>query len=175
MRDSYDDFREFAAVHGPSLMRAAYVLTGNKHRAEDLLQSVLAKLAARWGAGPPDHPEAYARKALYRELVSWWRVRRHHEVPRDDLPDRTVADFSDTSDLKVTLAKALLQLPAKQRALLYLRYYEDRSEAETAEIVGVAVGTVKSQTHKALRRLREVVPELTPTDPPSKGELTWST
>jgi RNA polymerase sigma-70 factor (sigma-E family) len=160
--DEYEGFREFAAMNGPALLRSAYVLTGDRHRAEDLLQDVLAKLASRWHRIEPSGDSgAYARKVLYREFCSWWRVRRHHERPVAEPPDAMVDDFADRADLRVALASALLCLPPKQRALLTLRYYEDQTEAETARIMGCAVGTVKSQTHKALQRMRALLPDLT--------------
>lgn len=159
--DDFDDFRGFVAANGPALLRVAYVLTGDRHRAEDLVQSVLTKLVTRWERiDKHGHAEQYARTMLYREFCSWWRTRRNQEIPRDNLPDGPVADFADAADLRLVLEGALLQLTPRQRAMLTLRFFEDRSEIETAEILDCAVGTVKSQTHKALRRLRSIVPEL---------------
>ncbi|MEW9533141.1 SigE family RNA polymerase sigma factor [Microbispora sp. NPDC049125] len=160
--DRYEGFREFVTVRGPALMGTAYLLTGGRHQAEDLLQTVLTKMATRWRHIELDgNPEAYARTALYREFVSWRRVRRNHELPQAELPERTAAgDLQDAAVRRMLIEQALRRLTVKQRAVLVLRFYEDRSEAETARLLGCSVGTVKSQTHHALQRLRLLAPEL---------------
>jgi RNA polymerase sigma-70 factor (sigma-E family) len=157
--DPYQDFTAFAESCQPRLLRAAYLICGDRHLAEDLLQSALVKVALRWRQLQHGQPEAYLRTILYRDAVSWWRHRRR-EIPMAELPTQREPDSSDQAHLKVIFAVALARLTPKQRAVLVLRFFEDHSEARTAEVLGVAVGTVKSQTAVALRRLRELAPEL---------------
>jgi RNA polymerase sigma-70 factor (sigma-E family) len=154
-----DEFRAFVDARGRSLIRRAYLLTRDHHLAEDLVQSVLTKVALRWWRlGSPDYADAYARKALYREYVSWRRVGRNREIPVDDTPERDAPgpSFVDSSLHKLALDDALAQLPPRQRAAILLRFYDDRSVEETAEILRCSTGTVKSQTHAALAKLREL-------------------
>lgn len=152
-------FAEFVAARGPALARSAYVLTGDAHLAEDLLQSALAKAAPRWAR--LDQPEAYVRRAMYTEHVSWWRRRRHvREVPLVADAGRHVDPPDDATAHTLALREVLAKLTPKQRAVLVLRYYEDLSEAQTAAVLEVSVGTVKSQTHEALKRVRALAPHL---------------
>jgi RNA polymerase sigma-70 factor (sigma-E family) len=162
--DRYEGFREFVLARSAALTRTAYLLTGDRGLAEDLLQSVLAKTAMRWPAvARAGDPEAYIRRALYNEFVSGWRRRRRRiaEALTGSLPDRPHAsDEYDRTLQRMTLERALGQLTPSQRAVVVLRFYEDRSEAQTADLLGCSAGTVKSQTHRALARLRELAPEL---------------
>ncbi|GAA4622321.1 SigE family RNA polymerase sigma factor [Actinoallomurus vinaceus] len=152
-------FTEFVAARTPSLLRLAYVLTGDRHAAEDLLQSALTKTAGRWGS-VRDSPEAYVRKAMYHEQVGRWRSPRwRRETVSADMPEPVVADRSEEVDLRLALERALLALPPRRRAAIVLRYFEDLPEAEVARIMGCSVGTVRSQTGRALARLRELVPD----------------
>ena len=156
------DFREFVRTRTPALLRSAYLLTGDRYAAEDLVQDALARthLAARRLAGG-DHFEAYTRTALYHLAVSRWRRRRFAEVLPGDIAEADAAsDHAAGVSLRVSLDAALRRLTPRQRAVLVLRYFEDRSEIQTAELLGCSVGTVKSQTSKALVRLREIAPEL---------------
>ncbi|WP_214319918.1 SigE family RNA polymerase sigma factor [Nonomuraea sediminis] len=157
--DDYDGFRAFVYSRERALMRTAYLLTGDPHLAEDLLQSVLAKVAQKWHKLERDaNPEAYARRALVNEHISWRRRLRHAELPSaapPDLPER-----GQDVELKLALRDALARLTPKQRAVIVLRYYEDRTERETADLLGCSVGTVKSQTNYALSKLRALAPEL---------------
>lgn len=156
---SRESFDEFVRSRSGALGRTAFLLTGDAHHAEDLVQSALAKAAVHWHR--VDDPEAYVRRALYHQAVSWWRLRRRRpgEVLVDALPDPLAVRTVDP-DVRIVLGQALARLTAKQRAVLVLRYYEDRTEAETADLLSVTVGTVKSQTRHALRRLRELAPHL---------------
>lgn len=159
MDASEESFRTFVAARLPALKRAAWLLTGDAHLAEDLVQTALAKAASRWErivAG--GDPEPYVRRVLYTEHVSWWRRRKLHEVLQDDLPETQEADVD--VPLQVTVMDALARLTPKQRAVLLLRYYEDLSESQAADLLGVSVGTVRSQTRHALNRLRTLAPEL---------------
>lgn len=154
-------FRSFVAGCGDSLMGTAYVLTSDRHLAEDLLQTVLTKVASNWSRiREPAKAEAYARTALVREFISWRRVRRNQEVPTDRLPDDVRSDFTAGTIRKLALERALDQLTARQRAVITLRYYEDRTIAETASLLRCKRGTVKRITFDALNRLRQSGPEL---------------
>ncbi|MFC6080102.1 SigE family RNA polymerase sigma factor [Sphaerisporangium aureirubrum] len=157
--DRHDAFREFVDAHQRSLMRTAYLLTGDAHLAEDLLQSVLLKVLGRWQR--LDSPEAYVRRALVNQHISWRRRRGAGEVPSAEPPDRAYSSEESAVD-RIVLRQALMRLTPKQRAVIVLRYFEDRTERETAEMLGCALGTVKSQVHYALGRLRALAPELAP-------------
>jgi RNA polymerase sigma-70 factor (sigma-E family) len=158
-----DGFRDFVHARLGQLSRVAYLLTGNHHAAEDLLQNVLVKLALKWkrvaASGVPD---AYVRKIMYHEHVSSWRRSRHlrNEYATGEVPEPPGADETGATVHRMVLDQALERLTRKQRAVLVLRFYEDLSEIETAEALGVSVGTVKSQTSHALARLRTQAPEL---------------
>jgi RNA polymerase sigma-70 factor (sigma-E family) len=153
-------FEEFVAARGPRLLRVAWLLTGDAHLAEDLLQTVLARVWPKWSRIADENPEAYVRTALVHAHASWWRRKWRGEVPHgDDLPDRAATEdpFADV-DLEQALAVAIRSLPVRQRAVVVLRYFEDLSVAETAQVLGCSDGTVKSQASKALRTLRERLP-----------------
>jgi RNA polymerase sigma-70 factor (sigma-E family) len=148
------EFAEFAAARSGALIRVAYVLAGDQHAAEDLLQTALTKTAARWGH-IHTAPEAYVRQVMYREQVSWWRRRaRHRETTMADLPDLAAAVPEISAETRLSLQQALLALPPGKRAVLVLRYFEDLPETQVASILGCSVGTVRSQTHKAIAQLR---------------------
>ncbi|GAA2311643.1 SigE family RNA polymerase sigma factor [Nonomuraea roseoviolacea subsp. roseoviolacea] len=160
--DRNDSFREFVAGHQQTLMRTAYLLTGDAHQAEDLLQSVLLKVLGRWSRlSRVERPEAYARKALLNQYISWRGRRVRSELPTAEPPDRPYSS-EDSTIVRLVMRRALMRLPPRQRAVIVLRYYEDRTERETAELLSCSIGTVKSQAHYALARLRELAPELAP-------------
>ncbi|HEY2791689.1 MAG TPA: SigE family RNA polymerase sigma factor, partial [Micromonosporaceae bacterium] len=150
-------FDDFVRHRSAALGRTAYLLTGNRHDAEDLLQTALLRVAGRWGR--IDDPEAYARRVLATQSISRWRAlrRRPAEVFGRAAEEPTSAPDVET---KLVLATALGRLTARQRTVLVLRFYEDRTEVETARIMGCSLGTVKSQTRHALERLRALSPEL---------------
>jgi RNA polymerase sigma-70 factor (sigma-E family) len=154
------DFAEFVAGRSAELLRLAYVLTGDQHAAEDLLQTALTKAAARWGR-IHSAPEGYVRQIMYREQVSWWRRRARRPVTvAAAVPEPPAQDQMVMVEARLALRNALLALPPGKRAMLELRYLEDLSEAQVAEMLGCSVGTVRSQTHKALAQLRLVLPSL---------------
>lgn len=155
-REARESFTAFVSARSGALIRTAYVLAGDQHAAEDLLQSALAKTAARWGH-VRGNPEGYVRRAMYNEQVTRWRRRRRESVVAQP-PDLPAA--GPDVDLRVTLERALLALPPRKRAVLVLRYYEDLPERDIAQIMGCSVGTVRSQTHRAIARLRELAPDL---------------
>ncbi|WP_205473176.1 SigE family RNA polymerase sigma factor [Nocardioides sp. SYSU D00038] len=151
-----DAFRAFVVARTPALSRTAYLLTGDAHLAEDLVQTALFKAARAWHRIDGD-PEPYVRRILYTQNVSWWRARRVRETPLTgyDAP----APVGD-ADLRLTLERALARLTVRQRTVLVLRYFEDLTEVQVAHVLGIGPGTVKSIARQALGRLRNVAPEL---------------
>jgi RNA polymerase sigma-70 factor (sigma-E family) len=149
------EFREYVTARGRALLRTAYLLTGNLADAEDLVQAALAKTYLAWDRiedrGALD---GYVRRAMVNTHISWWRRRRVQEFPTDELPDQAVADHAGDSDLSETLRRAIDRLPHRMRAAVVLRYYEDMTEAEVAERLGVSLGTVKSTVSRAVAKLR---------------------
>ncbi len=150
-------FNEFACGRRAALMRTAYLLTHDHQLAEDLVQTALFKAAKHWERIEGE-PEAYVRRILYNENVSWWRRRRRQVETTPAYADHASSD-ADLA-LHVTLDRALGQLTTKQRRVLVLRYYEDLTERETAAALGVSVGTIKSTHRQALARLRTLSPHL---------------
>ena len=150
-----EDFEEFVAARSAALMRTAYLFTGNHHDAEDLVQTALVKAVPAWGRITGD-PGPYVRRTLVRENISRWRRRRWREVNVERLPERSAVDPDPSG--RMELAAALAQLAPRQRAVVVLRFYEDLTERETAELLGVSIGTVKSQARDALARLRVLLP-----------------
>ena len=161
---SHDEFREFVAMRSTALLRLAVLLTGgDRHGAEDLLQIALMKVYGRWSS--IEQPEAYVRQVMYRQQVNRWRLRRHRaETTVPVLPESgTEADAGAESELRIALWAALGRLTKRQRAVVVLRFYCDRSIDETAEVLECSPGTVKSQTTRALEMLRAAmvtVPDL---------------
>ncbi len=154
------DFTEFVTARSAELLRLAYVLTADRHAAEDLLQNALIKAAAHWGR-IHSSPEAYVRRIMYREQVSQWRWRaRRPETSMAQVPELPDVDQADTVGDRMALKDALLALPPRKRAVLVLRYLEDLPEAQVASILGCSVGTVRSQTHKAIAQLKSAWPAL---------------
>ncbi len=149
-------FTEWAAGVERQLLRSAYLLSGDLHRAQDLVQEALVKVALRWGRLSGGNPTAYARTIIVRDNVSWWRRRREFAVaePSD------IAVISTDHETAMVVRRALGRLTPRQRAVLVLRHFDDLTERETADVLGVSVGTVKSQNSVALARLRDGAPEL---------------
>ena len=151
------DYTEFVHASWPSLYRTAYLLLGDRAEAEDLVQTALAKTYASWGrVRDLGAASGYARTTLINTASSWFRKKSwRNERPTDLLPEAAVVGH-DPSDRPAVL-QALAQLPLRQRAVIVLRFYEDLSVAQTASALGVAEGTVKSQTSDALARLRTLL------------------
>jgi RNA polymerase sigma-70 factor (sigma-E family) len=149
-------FHEYVAARSPSLLRTAYLLTGNAADAEDLVQSALAKTYLAWDRiEDPGALDGYVRRAMVNTHISWWRRRRLEEYPTDVIPDQAVADHAVTSDIQESVRRAIDRLPERMRAAIVLRYLEDMTEAEVAEVLGVSLGTVKSTVSRAVAKLRE--------------------
>jgi RNA polymerase sigma-70 factor (sigma-E family) len=151
-----DGFRDFVAARSPALVRSAFLLTGNEATAQDLVQTALATTWSRWSRlARQDAPEAYVRRVMVTTYLSWHRRRWTGEVAVAEMPDRTDAhDAFAEADLRRSVGEALRTLPRRQRAVVVLRFFDDLTEAQAAEALGCSVGTVKSQTAKALANLR---------------------
>lgn len=152
-----DEFEDWARARQQVLVRQAYVVTGDFQRAEDLVQEALVKAAVRWDMLREGNPDAWVRKVVFRDNVSWWRRHRREAVSADPLPTPARSDDADAS---LMVRTALGRLTRKQRAVVVLRYVADLSVADTAVTLGVTEGTVKKQASVALARLRESAPEL---------------
>ena len=158
-REAEESFTRWASERQLALLRTAVLLTGDHHRAEDLVQDALTKVAARWHRLRDGSPDAYARQVIVRTNITWWRRARGEVVAEP--PERPSVNVAEhVVDRRMALDHALGQLTPRQRATVVLRFYDDLGERATAEALGVSVGTVKSQTHLALRRMREVAPDL---------------
>ena len=155
--DEPDGFREFVASRSRPLLRSAWLLTGDWALAEDLVQSALATTWVRWARIiRRDAPESYVRRVIVSTYLSWSRRRWHGELPSRRLPDDLAsADAMGDVDLLESVRLELDRLPARQRAVLVLRYFDDLTEVQTAQILGCSVGTVKSQASRALAKLRD--------------------
>ncbi|MGZ4496481.1 MAG: SigE family RNA polymerase sigma factor [Nocardioides sp.] len=154
------DFEEFARARTPQLHRSAWLLCGDRHQAEDLVQETLAKVYVRWHRrlGPRiDNPAAYAQTTLVRTFLSARRRRSSGELPYADLPERAHEDHAAGSDLRLALQDALEGLAPLDRAVLVLRYLEDLSVAEVAERLGVSPGAVRNRSMRALERVRPLL------------------
>ena len=149
------DFREFVKLRRRSLLHAAYLLTGNLADAEDLVQSALAKTYQAWERIEDRKAlDGYVRRAMVNTHISWWRQRKLTEYPTDDIPDQPVADSSAVSDSYDSLRRAIDRLPQRMRAAVMLRFFEDMTEAEVADVLGISPGTVKSTVSRAVAKLR---------------------
>lgn len=163
--DPAADFGEFVRAALPGLLRYAHALTGNPHDAADLVQTVLERIGSRWPAVArrTGDPLAYTRRAMANANVSRWRRGRRESLVAD-FPDtlETAARQPDPADAfeGEPLWQALRALPPRQRAVIVLRYYDDLSEAEIADLLGISRGTVKSQASKAMHTLRARLSEL---------------
>lgn len=152
-------FDDFVAARSRALLRTAYLLTHDHALAEDLVQTTLAKAWFSWKRISGD-PEPYVRKILVNTYATWWRRKWNGEQPTEELPERAAPETAtEPTDLWV----AMERLPRRMRAVIVLRYFEDLTEAQTADALGCSVGTVKSQTSKALAKLR-IDPALTAED-----------
>lgn len=145
-------FEAFVRRRGRDLWRVAWLLTGDTQRAEDLVQTALAKTYPRYD-GDDAGFEGYVRTTIYRTFVSWWRRKWTGELPSEQLPEAGAVDDPHRG-LRIDVLRALAELPRTQRAVLVLRYFEDRSIPEVAQLLGLAQGTVKAYSHRALERLR---------------------
>ncbi|MCK0111965.1 SigE family RNA polymerase sigma factor [Ornithinimicrobium sp. F0845] len=160
-----EEFVAFVRARQRALVRAAYLVCGDHHVAQDLVQEALTKLAHRWERVRTGSPEGFVRRIDYRDAISRWR-KVGREWPHDHQDTALAGRESDEHDpveswiAGADMRDALAQLPPRQRAVLVLRYYEDQSEVQIADYLGISPGTVKSQAHRALATRRELLPDL---------------
>ncbi|GAB3849704.1 SigE family RNA polymerase sigma factor [Dactylosporangium cerinum] len=154
------EFVDFVRRRGDHHLRTAVLLTGDWHAAEDLMQSCLSKLYRVWHRlDTSTEPDAYLRRIMVNTHRSWWRARWRREIPRADLPDLPgPGDMGDAGAAAEDVRSALARLPARQRTALVLRFFDDLSEADVAELMGCSVGTVKTHTHRGLQAMRRLIP-----------------
>jgi RNA polymerase sigma-70 factor (ECF subfamily) len=150
-----EEFDAFMTASWPSLYRTAVLMTSDAQLAEDLLQNTMGKVYKSWRrVSRVEHPRSYARTILANEVSTWWRRRSSSELPVETWPEATSISGLDDQIVDADLMwQALSTLPARQRAVVVLRYYEDLSGAEIAAVLGISEGAVKSHTHRALRTL----------------------
>ncbi len=150
---------EYVAAECTRLLHTAFLLTGDRHAAEDLVQTALMKVWPKWSdLAERGRPDAYVRRTLLTTYLSWRRRRSFFERPASNLPE--ISARTEDHDLRIVLLATLARLPARQRATLVLRYYEDLSEVDTAATLGCSVGTVKSQAAKAMRSMRALLDQV---------------
>lgn len=153
-----ESFDAYVSGRGPALLRTAYLLTGDRYLAEDLVQEVLVKAHRHWARVIRlDHPDAYLRKAMLRQYLSWRRLRRAAETAVEAVPDGPAAgaDHPERHADRDALWSLLAGLPRQQRAVLVLRYYEDLPDAEIGLLLGCATATVRAHAARGLARLRQ--------------------
>ena len=156
MQDAGDEFRGFVLHESAALLRSAWMLTGDRALAEDLLQTALAKTWPHWARISKEGlPAAYVRTVMVRTFASWSGRRWSGERPAARMPERVTEDSGfAAADERDQLLRALAELPRRQRAVVVLRYYLDLSEKQSADALGCSVGTVKTQAARGLTRLR---------------------
>lgn len=160
-----DDFAEYATVAWPRLVRTAHMLTGDFHEAEDLVQTTLAKVYARWQRVPRDDVDFYVRRSLVNNNLSRVRRRRVAQLLMPFLPERvhqSEPGHAEAVAQRAALGQALAALSARQRAVMVLRYWEDLSEQQVADVLGCSTGNVKSQAARGLATLRAVMTDAEP-------------
>ena len=156
MRSAHEaEFVDFVEAASPRLLTSAWLLTGDPVTAEDLVQETLERVYVRWGKVRGTNPTAYARRIVTNLHTDWWRKQRR-ELLTGAPPERAISEISSAS---VDLVRVLQQLPTRQRECVVLRHYLDLSERETAETLGVSLGTVKSSTSRGLAGLRVLLME----------------
>lgn len=173
------DIREYVVARGAALSRAAYLLTGDRHAAEDLVQETYVVMVRQWRRIDSHNPDPYVRRIMYSRFVDGWRRGRGREETLVAEPSENggwsrslhSADPAGVVGDRLVLRDALLQLTPKQRAMLVLRFYEDLTEAQTAQVLGVSPNTVKSQTRVALQRLQDLAPATLSSFAPSTEEV----
>jgi len=153
--ESREAFENYVRARGQRLIRTAYLLTGDHQIAQDIVQNALASALASWRrVKEVSNLDAYMYAALVNARSRWWRRRWHAEVPSEYVPEPAPRPDERRYELYDQMLTVLRTLPERQRAAVVLRYYEDLTEAQTAELLGCTVGTVKSQTARGLAKLR---------------------
>lgn len=172
MSDQDSEYVEFVETMGPRLRRTAYLICGDWHRAEDAVQEALYKLYLSWAkVDRSGNPAAYARRVVVNTTLDGRRRPWRREVPTDELPDQAMAgDPGGQHAARDELGAVLAEVPPRQRACVVLRYYEDLSIEQTADILGCSAGTVKSQAARGLETLRHALAQLRSVDRVAQGE-----
>jgi len=166
--DDEEYFRSFVAERSAALLRSAYLIVGDRGRAEDLLQTALAKTYSSWGRiRDRGALEAYVRRTMVTTATSWWRGRRFREHLVEELPAGRVAVDHPGGDIDAVVERdamwrRLAMLPVRQRAVMVLRYYEGLTESEIADILDISRGSVKSHASRAMASLRANIPPMEP-------------
>jgi RNA polymerase sigma-70 factor (sigma-E family) len=156
-RQDDETFTEFVAARSGRLVAHAQLLCGSREHAQDIVQNVLVRAYPRWRHIEHDDPYGYLHRAVTNAVTDFWRkAHRRYERTVDELPDVEAAPDTTVDDRRTLLA-ALGLLTSRERAVVVLRYLDDHTEREAAELLGISVGTVKSTSHKALRKLRVVL------------------
>ncbi|MBG0827109.1 SigE family RNA polymerase sigma factor [Planomonospora sp. ID67723] len=157
---THDEFHEYVVARGPALLRAARQVTGNPDDAEDLLQAALVKTYLAWERIEDRAAlDGYVRRTMVNINISWWRRRKLEEYPSEEIPEPVPAGAHGglperRGELPEQVERALERLPARMRAAIVLRYYEDMTEPEIAKVLGISVGTVKSTVSRGMAKLR---------------------
>ncbi|MEU4160781.1 SigE family RNA polymerase sigma factor [Actinoplanes sp. NPDC026670] len=176
-RHNDETFIDFVAQRSGRLVAHAELLCGNHEQARDIVQSVLVRAYQRWRHIEHDDPYGYVHRAVTNAVTDWWRTaHQRHEQPVGELPDQPATPENTVEDRRALLA-ALDRLTSRERTIVVLRYLDDCSERDTAEALGVSLGTVKSTCSRALRKLRVVLTdEAPPTGHGESGPITarWS-
>ena len=154
--DEPEGFREFVEGRSSDLLRSAWLLTGDWPAAEDLVQTALVKTWPHWNRlVRRDRPELYVRKVMLTTYLAWRKRRSASEVPIAEVVEAASGSSID-AELRNVVMSAWRELPPRQRAVVVLRYFDDLTEAETAEALGCTVGTVKTHSSRAMAHLRGV-------------------
>jgi RNA polymerase sigma-70 factor (sigma-E family) len=152
---SDEEFRAFVSRHQEALLRLALLVSADAGTAEDLVQTAMMRTFARWDRFRGEEPVAYARKIIVNANIDRWRRTRGREQLTDVVPERPVADEGEQVADRDALIRALAGLSVPERRVIALRFLVDMSESDTAQHLGIPTGTVKSVTHRAIRKLRE--------------------
>jgi RNA polymerase sigma-70 factor (sigma-E family) len=158
-----DDFKSFVELRYTALLRTAFLLTGSSHAAEDLVQTALLGAMRRWRR--IDDPMAYLRRAMVNQRTNYWRRIASRELLLPEMASGRVDDEVAALAERDELLRALAGLPARMRAVVVLRYWEDLTEAATAQVLGCSVGSVKSQASRGLAKLRDALRSSRPDRP----------
>jgi RNA polymerase sigma-70 factor (sigma-E family) len=176
-----EEFSAFMAEASPSLLRTAWLLTGDPHAAQELVQAALVKTYAAWSRVQRDQAQAYARRVLVNHSTDTWRSRRR-ETLVDDLPEPTTAHpraaaiaAPESLELRQQVVTLLQRLPAQQRRVVVLRYYVDQSEQSVADTLGISVGAVKSAASRGLAAIRADLEASRPSDQPAPAPAAATT
>jgi RNA polymerase sigma-70 factor (sigma-E family) len=162
-RHTDESFVAFVAARSGRLIAQAELLCGNHEQARDIVQTVLTRVYPRWRRIEHEDPYGYLSRAVTNAVTDWWRTaHRRYEQPAETLPEHPATDHTAVFEDRQTLLAALGQLTPRERAVVVLRYLDDRTERDVAEMLGITPGTVKSTCHKALRKMRVAVTAATP-------------